>query len=51
MGTRSRSIVHYPILPLVWPIKCGTNLTKGEVEGFEAAGFVLEVGSTHVAPL
>ena len=51
MGTHSRSIVHYPTFPLVWPVKCRTNLTKAEVDGFEAVGFVLQVGSADVDPL
>ena len=49
MGLRSRSIVHYPTLPLVWLVKSQTNLTKEEVEGFEASGFGLEDGVSGVA--
>ena len=51
MGTRFRSIVHYPTLPLVWFMKCGTNLTKAKVDGFEAVRFVVQVGSANVDPL
>ena len=42
--TRSRSIVHYPALPRVWPIVLGTKLTQSEVDDFEALGFVLNDG-------
>ena len=35
--THSRSIVHYPVLPHVWPVQCGTNLTQAEVDDFEAS--------------
>ena len=51
MGTRSKSIVHYPTLPLVWLVKCGTNLTKAEVDGFDVARFVLQAGSADVDSL
>ena len=51
MGLCSRSIAHYPTLPLLWPVKFGTNLTKEEVEGFEALGFVLEDRVPIVAPV
>ena len=37
--TRSRSIVHYPVLSNAWPIQRGTNLTQAEVDDFEASGF------------
>ena len=46
--TRSRSIVHYPTLPLVWPVKVGTILSQAEVDGFEASGFVLDSAVTDV---
>ena len=46
--TWSRLIVHYPTLPLVWPVKFGTNLTKTEVDGFEASGFAITTSVTHV---
>ena len=39
--TQFRSILHYPTLPLVWPVKLGTSLSQAEVDGFEASGFVL----------
>ena len=39
--TRSRSIVHYLVLPSAWPIQRGTNLTQAEVDDFEASGFSL----------
>ena len=42
--TRSRSIVHYPALPSVWPIALGTKLTQSEIDDFEASGFVLNDG-------
>ena len=47
--TQSRSILHYPTLPLVWPIKLGTlSLTPAEVDGFEASGFVQAIGVIDV---
>ena len=46
--TRSRSILHYPTLPLVWPVKLGTSLSQAEVDGFEASGFVLASDVTDV---
>ena len=39
--TRSRSIVHYPMLPHVWPVQRGTNLIQAEVDDFEASRFSL----------
>ena len=39
--SRSRSIIHYSILPHVWPIKYGTNLIQVVVDDFEANGFLL----------
>ena len=45
---RSRSIVHYPTLPFVWPVKAGTILSQAEVDGFEASGFVLDSAVTDV---
>ena len=45
--TRSRSILHYPTLPLVWPVKLGTSLSQAEVDGFEASGFVLASAMTN----
>ena len=39
--TRSRSIVHYPVLPNAWPVQRGTNFTQVEVDDFEASGFSL----------
>ena len=39
--TRSRSIVHYPMLPHVWPVQRGRNLIQAEVDDFEAFGFSL----------
>ena len=40
----SKSIVHYPALPRVWPIVLGTELIQSEVDDFEALGFVLHDG-------
>ena len=42
--TWSRSIVHYPTLPHVWPIVLGTKLTQSEVDDFKALDFVLNDG-------
>ena len=42
--TRSRSIVYYPALPLVWPIIYKTKLIQSEVDDFKALGFVLSNG-------
>ena len=39
--TRSRFIIHYPVLPHAWPVQRGTNLTQAEVDDFEASGFSL----------
>ena len=39
--TRSRSIVHYPVLPNAWHVQRGMNLTQAEVDDFEASGFSL----------
>ena len=39
--TQFRSIVHYPTLLLVWPIKYGTNLIQTKMDGFEASRFIL----------
>ena len=39
--TRSRSIVHYPVLPNAWPVQHGTNLTQAKVDDFEASRFSL----------
>ena len=48
MGVYCRSIVHFPTLRLVWLVKSGTNLTKEEVDRFEASRFVLNDGSSYV---
>ena len=48
MGTRSKYVMHYPIVPNVWPIKEGTNLSQAEVDGLESAGFMLE--EDHLLP-
>ena len=42
--SRSRSIVHYPALPCVWPIVLGTKLIQSKVDDFEASDFVLNDG-------
>ena len=47
--TRSRSIVHYPALPHVWPVQCGTNLTQAEVDDFEASRFSLCSGVSKLS--
>ena len=39
--SRSRSIVHYPALPHVWPVQHGMNLTQAKVDDFEASRFSL----------
>jgi hypothetical protein len=38
----SKWIVHYPDVPLTWPVMEGTNLTQAEVEGLEAVGFKID---------
>ena len=43
-----RSIVHYSILALVWPVKCGTNLTQAKVDDNEASRFSLSTGITKL---
>ena len=45
---RSRSIVHFLALPLVWPIISGTNLTQAEVAEFEASGYSFSTGETNL---
>ena len=50
--SRSRSMVHFPALPLVWLIMSGTNLTQTEVDEFEAfeysfSGEVTNLSSVH----
>ena len=47
--SRSRSIVHFPALPLVWPIMSGTNLTQAEVAEFEASGFSFSTGEKNLS--
>ena len=39
--TRSRSIVHFSVLPHAWAVQRGTNLTQAGVDDFEASGFSL----------
>ena len=46
--SRSRSFVHFPILLLVWPIKCGTNFTQAKVDDFEASKFSFSNGLTKL---
>ena len=46
---RSRSIVHFPALPLVWPIMSGTNLTQAEVAEFEASGYSFSTSETNLS--
>ena len=42
MGTIRDVVLCKPIIPLVWPMKMGTNLTTTEVLMFNDGGFLLE---------
>lgn len=42
MGTKRPFVLHWPPVPITWPVKFGTNLTREEVLKLEDAGFQLQ---------